>query len=305
MGIHFKTAIRNIIRSPFQAFAAVFVLAITFFVVSILSALLYSSGQILHYFETRPQVIAFLKTDASPGDIYNLQQKLSSDSRIKEVRYVSKEDALKIYKDATSETPLLAELVSPTAFPASLELSLVKLDYAQELVSELKQNKLVDQVGFTANLGGEATLNNTINRLKSIVNYLRLGGGIFTVILATTSLLVLLVVISMRLMSRKQEVDILNLIGATPFFVASPVILEAFIYVLVGVFIGWLLAFVLVLYFAPSLISYFGEIEILPKDTFVLFKMSALVLVVEWFLGLVLAFVGSFLAISRLSKKKV
>ncbi|BCX14681.1 MAG: cell division protein FtsX [Patescibacteria group bacterium] len=304
MGIHFKTAIRNIIRSPFQAFAAVFVLAITFFIVSILVALLYSSSQVLHYFETRPQVIAFLKSDVSAGDIYNLQQKLSSDTRVKEVRYVSKEDALKIYKEATSETPLLAELVSPTAFPASLELSLVKLDYAQELISELKQEKLVDQVGFTANLGGEATLNNTINRLKSIVNYLRLGGGIFTAFLAVTSLMVLLVVISMRLMARKQEVDILNLIGATPLFVASPVILEAFIYVLVGVFIGWLLAFVLVLYFAPSLISYFGQIEILPKDTFTLFKMSLLVLFAEWLAGFVLAFLGSFLAISRLSKKK-
>jgi cell division transport system permease protein len=305
MGIHLRTAIRNIIRSPFQAFAAVFVLVVTFFIVSVLSFLLYSSSKLLLYFETRPQVIAFLKTDASSGDIYNLQEKLKSDSRVKEIRYVSKEDALQIYKQATSETPILAELVSPTAFPASLELSLVKLDYAQDIISELKQNKLVDQVGFTANLGGEATLNNTISRLKSIVNYVRLGGGIFTIILAVTSLLVLLIVISMRLMSRKQEVDILNLIGATPFFVAMPVVLEAFIYVLVGVFIGWLLAFVLVLYFSPSLIAYFGQIDILPRDTFSLFKMSGLLLIVEWITGFLLAFLGSFLAMSRLSKKKV
>lgn len=305
MGIHFKTAIRNIIRSPFQAFAALFVLVVTFFIVSILSTILYSSGQILHYFETRPQVIAFIKNDASPGDIYNFQQKLSSDSRIKDIRYVSKEEALKIYKEATSETPLLAELVSPTAFPASLELSLVKLNYAQELINELKQSQLVDQVGFTANLGGEATLGNTINRLKSIIGYLRLGGVIFALFLTLTSFLVLLVVISMRMVSRKQEVDILNLIGATPLFLATPVFLEAFIYVLFGVFIGWLLAFVLVLYFAPFLISYFGEIEILPKNTFILFKMSSLVLLSEWIVGLVLALFGSFLAISRLSKKKV
>ncbi len=304
MGIHFKTALRNIVRSPFQAIAAVLVLMITFFVVTMLTTLLYSSGQLLRYFETRPQVIAFLKTDAPVGDIFQLQQKLASDPRIKEVHYVSKEDALKIYKEATSENPLLGELVSPTAFPASLEFSLVSLDHAQELIDELKGEKLVDQVGFTANLGGEATLKNTIEKLKSITYYLRLGGGIFVLVLSVTSLLVLLIVISMRLMARREEVDILKLMGAGRFFVIAPVVIEALIYVLAGVFLGWLLAFVLILYFSPSLIGYFGQMEILPKDTTTLLKFSLLVLGAEWLIGSLLAFLGSFVSISRLSKKK-
>ncbi len=304
MGIHFKTAVRNIIRSPFQAFAALFVLMVTFFIISLLSVVLYSSGKVLSYLETRPQVIAFLKADAKEGDIFNLQQRLSSDKRVKDAKYVTKEEALKIYKDATSDNPLLAELVSPTAFPASLELSLVSLDYANEFITELKKEPIVDQVGFTANLGGEATLETTINRIRSVINNIRLGGVIFALVLSLTSLFVLLVIISLRLMSRKQEVDILNLIGATPLFVAIPVFLEALIYVLAGVFLGWLLAFVLVLYFAPALTSYFGEIEILPREAISLFKQSLILLVLEWIVGSFLAVLGSFLAISRLSKKK-
>jgi len=217
MGIHFKTALRNINQVSLSGYCRGFGFDDYFFVVTMLTALLYSSGQLLRYFETRPQVIAFLKTDAQVGDIFQLQQKLASDPRIKEVRYVSKEDALKIYKEATSENPLLGELVSPTAFPASLEFSLVSLDHAQELIDELKGEKLVDQVGFTANLGGEATLKNTIEKLKSITYYLRLGGGIFVLVLSATSLLVLLIVISMRLMARREEVDILKLMGAAGF----------------------------------------------------------------------------------------
>lgn len=304
MGIHFKTAIRNIIRSPFQAFAALFVLMVTFFIISLLAVVLYSSGRVLSYLETRPQVIAFLKSDAKEGDVFNLQQKLSGDKRVKDIRYVTKEEALKIYKEATSDNPLLAELVSPTAFPASLEFSLTSLDYANDFITELKKEAIVDQVGFTANLGGEATLETTIEKIRNVVANIRLGGAVFALILSLTSLFVLLVVISMRLMARKQEVDILNLIGATPLFVASPVFLEALIYVLAGVFIGWLLAFVLVLYFTPTVTSYFGDIEILPRDTFSLFKLSSYLLFVEWLIGSFLAILGSFLSISRLSKKK-
>lgn len=235
MVIHIKTAIRNIIRSPFQAFAAIFVLMVTFFIISLLSVVLYSSGKILSYLETRPQVIAFLKGSAKEGDILNLQRKLTSDKRVKNVRYVTKEEALKIYKDATSDNPLLAELVSPTAFPASLEFSLTSLSYANEIIDELKKESVVDKVDFMANLGGEATLENTINKIRSVINNIRLGGVIFALILSISSLFVLLVVISLRLMTRKQEVEVLNLIGATSLFVASPVFFEALFYVL-GVF---------------------------------------------------------------------
>src|SRR3990167_2860086 len=114
MNIHLKTALDYIKRSPFQALAAMFVLSLTFFVATLVSILVYSSSQLLSYFETRPQVIAFLKDDTLQDAIATLQHKLSLDTRIKEIRYVSKEEALAIYKKATSDNPLLGELVSPT-----------------------------------------------------------------------------------------------------------------------------------------------------------------------------------------------
>src|SRR3989344_372970 len=123
MKTHFKTAWDHIRRAPFQALAAIFVLTLTFFVVTILSVLVYSSSQILKYFETRPQVIAFIKEDAQIEQVKVLQNKLQNDPRISQVKYVSKEEALEIYKKATADNPLLTELVSPSIFPASMEFS--------------------------------------------------------------------------------------------------------------------------------------------------------------------------------------
>ena len=303
MNIHIKTAWDHVRRAPFQAMAAIFVLTITFFVITIITILTYSSSKVLKYFETRPQVITFLKDDITPEKISALQNKLEADNRVSEVSYISKEQALEIYKKATAGNPLLSELVSPSIFPASLEFSLVDLSYANDLIEEIKGEEIVDQVGFTASLGGEETLSDVVNRLRTFSNYIKIGGGAFALLLTSTSFLVLIVIIGMRMTSRRGEIEVLDLIGATPGFIRSPIIYEAIIYAITGVFIGWLIALLLVLYATPSLISYFGEIPVVPKDTLKLFGLFGLILGAEFLVGLFLAISGSILAVSRVKRK--
>lgn len=302
--IHLTTALSYIKRSPFYALAAIFVLSLTFFVATMLAVLVYSSGRVLSYFETRPQVIAFLKDSAKPEEISALQNNLTSDPRVEKVKFVSKEEALSIYKQATSDNPLLGELVSPSIFPASLEFSLKDLSFAQDMINELKSSPIVDQVGFTASLGGESTLSTVVTRLRTITMYLRLGGGIFVGILTLTSFLVLLFIISMRMTTRKDEVEILDLIGATPGFIRSPIILEAVMYAVGGVLIGWVLSLILILYASPTVIVYFGEIPVLPRQPLSFFGLFGIILAIELFVGLFLALLGSLLAVSRVRRYK-
>src|SRR4030042_261666 len=242
VNIHLKTAGDHIRRSPFQAAAAVFVLAVTFFVVTFLAVLTHSSDQVIKYFETRPQVIAFLKDNAKSEDISALKAKLEADTRVDSVSYVSKEQALEIYKKATSDNPLLSELVSPSIFPASLEFSLVDLYHAQAVIDEVKGDAIVDQVGYTASLGDDESLNDVVTRLRNLTWYLGLGGGAF--------------------------------------------------------------AFFLVLYSTPSLIGYFGDVPVLPRNTMQLFWLFGSILAIELIAGLILAVSGSILAVSRVKRKK-
>jgi len=304
MNIHFKTAWDYIRRSPFQALAASFVLTLTFFVATLVSILVYSSSKLITYFETRPQVIAFIKTDASDADITNLQTKLTADPHIKDMKYVSKEDALGIYKNATSDNPLLGQLVSPSIFPASLEFSVTDLTFAQGIIDQVKGESIVDSVGFTAAVGGETSLNDVVNKLKTITFYVRIGGISFVGLLSLTSLIVLLIITSMRVLRRREEVEILNLIGATKGFIRSPIIIEAFIYTLFGVIIGWAIAFIAVLYLAPTVVAYFGVIPILPKDIAGIFELFGIILGLEVVAGSILATVGSLLAVSRVKKNR-
>lgn len=301
--MHTKTAIEAIKRSPFQAISAIFVLSLTFFVATTVSILVYASNKSLSYFETRPQIIAFLKDGTETGVVNALQEKLTNDSRIKDVKFVPKEAALEIYKKATEDNPLLAELVSPSIFPASLEFSVTDLNLAEAVITETKSEAIVEQVGFTANIGGEKSLGDVVGRLKSISYYLRVGGIVFVAALSITSFLVLLVIISMRMTSRKGEIEILSLIGATPSFVRSPIVIEGVIYAVVGVIVGWTTSFILWLYVSPSLLSYFGQIPVLPKEPLSFFLLFAIILGIELVIGFTIALTGSLIAVKRSLKK--
>lgn len=294
-----KTSFDAIKRSPFQAIAAIAVLAVTFFVGTIITILVYSSSQVLTYFETRPQVIAFLKQDSKEDAINALKNKLEKDERIKEVKYISKEDALDFYKSATIDAPLLGELVSPSIFPASLEFSVVDLETTPKVIEEIQKEAVVESVGFTASVGGQSKLSEVIDRLKKIILYIRIGGLGLALTLGFSSFLVLMIVIGMRITTKRADIETLRLIGATSGFIRAPILFEAFLYAFIGTFIGWIFAVILVLYATPSILNYFGAIPVLPRDMMQFFGLLGALFGVELLIALLIAFVGSSTAVSR------
>ena len=170
------------------------------------------------------------------------------------------------------------------------------------MIEDMRGEAIVDQVGFTANIGSQTALGDVVSRLRTITLYLRVGGGVLVGVLLATSFLVLIVIIGMRMTTRRGEVEILDLIGATPGFIRSPIIIEAFIYALVGVIVGWLATLILTLYATPSIVNYFGEIPVLPRDTLNILALFGIILAVEIVIGITLALTGSLLAVSRVRR---
>lgn len=297
--MHYKASLENIRRAPFQALAAISVLTLTFFVTTFILLLAYGSNQVVRYFESRPQIIAFLGEEATDEQIGILQAKLKNDERIESIKFVSKEEALEIYRDATSENPLLGELVSPSIFPASIEFSVTNLTHTQDLISEVRDEDIVESVGFTATVGDQSSLGEVITKLREIATYVRVGGAISISVLILTSFLVLTVVIGLRITIQRKEIDNLNLIGARPSFIRAPITFEAINYAVIGTFLGWLLATVIVLYSTPTLLAYFHPIEVLPRSSQSFFLLLGALLAIELVVAIIIAVFGSFISVSR------
>lgn len=299
---HLKTAKRQIRRSPYQALSAMLIMTLTFFVATVLAILAYASNETVRYFETRPQVIAFLKNEVSVDQISQLQRDLQSDIRIKQVKYVTKEQALEIYRDATQDKPVLSQLISPKIFPASLEFSVTDLQYAQDVIGEIQKKEAVSQVLFTASVGGIKSIETVINNLKTITKFIRVGGLVIVSFLILSSLLILLVILGMRISSKRDEIEILQLIGATSGFIRMPFMLEGVFYAVVGAFFGWILATLSVLYALPTVTGYFKDIPVLPLDIKGLLLLFGIILGGEFLMSVLLGLLGSFIALKRYLK---
>ena len=118
-----NTLKRNIRRTPYQALAASMVMFLTFLTLSGFLLLAICSQQVLRYYESKPQAIAFFKDGTTESDIQAIKNALNQTGKVTGQKFVSKDDALQIYRQRNQNNPLLLELVTANILPASLEIS--------------------------------------------------------------------------------------------------------------------------------------------------------------------------------------
>src|SRR3989304_7996116 len=104
-----KVAFARISRNPYHALAAFLVMFLTFFVGGAFVLLSIGSNTLIAYFESRPQVTAFLKDDTSPEKVKGIQDNLAKTGVVSKTTYISKEEALKIYQKRNKDEPILSE----------------------------------------------------------------------------------------------------------------------------------------------------------------------------------------------------
>src|SRR6478672_9691484 len=95
---HVKTSWKHIRRSPYQALAAVFIMMLTFLTISVFAFIVFGSTAIIKYFESKPQVTAFFKDEAKQQNIDELEASLRQTGKVSDVKFISKKEALEIYK---------------------------------------------------------------------------------------------------------------------------------------------------------------------------------------------------------------
>src|SRR3989344_3232232 len=179
-------------RSPYQALAAALAMSLTFFISSLFIVLIIGGQIVLNFIEQRPQVIAFFKDDVNHEKINKIIDEVKTNSQVKEVKYVSKEEALAIYRERNKDDPLLLESVTADFLPAPIVISVDKVITPENLVSELtKWTKTI-----------------------------RVGGIILVSTLLAISFLIIVMVIGMRIALRREEISIMNLVGATRWFIS-------------------------------------------------------------------------------------
>lgn len=287
---HFETTWRHLRRSPYQAAVAILVISLTFYLASIFTLLGLGSQVIMHYFETRPQVTAFFKDDVKVSQVEELKAKLEGTGKVSETKYISKEEALAIYREQSKTDPALLEMVTANILPSSLEVSSRDINNLPDIAQILKSEPGVEEVTY---------LEDVAKSLQTWTSNIRKAGIELVGSLGFISFLIVSIIIGMRVVLRKDEIEILRLIGATSGYVRAPFILEGIFYGLVGAVVGWGLAYVRLLYLTPALVEFLKNT---PVPAVPPLEVMLIVLAGEVLLGIFIGILGSLLALRRYLK---
>jgi len=286
---HFKTTWRNIRRSPYQAFAAILIMTLTFLVISVFTFLLFGSAKIVSYFESKPQVTAFFKNEASQNSITALTEELKKTGKVASVKFVSKEDALKIYKEQNKSDPLLLDLVTADILPSSLEISTIKIEDLPPISETLKSSSIVQEVVFQKDV---------VSTLTSWTNAIRKVGIAVIIVLSLVSMFIMVTIIGIKISQKKEDMEIMRLIGATSWHIRWPFLFEGVFYGTSGALVAWIVSSSVLLYATPFLSDFLRGIPIFPISP--MFFLG--ILAAELVLAIILGALSSYLAVLRYLK---
>lgn len=298
-----NTALKNIRRTPFQALSAVFVVSITLFVVGIFSLVTLASHTILLNFETKPQIIAYLKDGHTTDQVAGLISSLTSTQGVKNAIYISKQDALELYKKSVGNDPILLGtvtdwgIVTADILPASVEITASNPRTFETIVSILEKSDIISETP-TGNREIDFP-QDVISELTKWTNAIRMAGLLLIVALTIVCILTIMIIISMKISSRRVEIGTLKLLGAQNFYIIKPYLLESVIYGVVGAFFGWVMSYTTLLYSTPFLAPRLGGVVSFPVRPEIVFGLLLSLLV----FGLILSTISSLFAAARFVKR--
>ncbi|OGE32093.1 hypothetical protein A2631_03165 [Candidatus Daviesbacteria bacterium RIFCSPHIGHO2_01_FULL_44_29] len=277
---------RNVRRAPYQAITASMVMFLTFLVLSVFLILALGSQQILKYYESKPQAIAFFKDGTADIDIAAIRQELELTGKVTNLKYISKEEALQIYKERNKDKPILLELVTANILPASLEISAFTPKDLKPISEILKKEPVVEEVVYPEDVVA------SLSKATTIIRWVGLGLVSFLIVFST---LVILMVIGFKIRLRRTEIETMRLLGASNWFIRAPFILEGIFYGITGATYAWLVSYGILWYFGPFIQKNLADLNLYPVSPLV---MGGLLLI-ELSVAVMIGFAGSYAAARR------
>lgn len=233
------TNINRVIKFAFQDFsrnkgisvAAIFVLIIAIMVATGLFFFQGISSYLTSEIQNKIDITAYFKEGALEEDILKVKEEiLKVSAEIKDVEYVSQEQALLIFNKKHKDNPVLAkalEQVGNNPFLPSLNI-ITNGDPAQyEQIADILQTsdfgKLIEKVDFSQK-------KDTIEKVYSITTNINKYGIIAGAIFIFVAVLVVFNTIRLAVDSSREEISTMRIVGASDWFIKGPFIIQGVIY---------------------------------------------------------------------------
>jgi cell division transport system permease protein len=236
------TGVVNFIRNASLALAAMAVMIVTLTIVLFSLIANATFGNTIQQITNKINVSVYLDDKVTVSQEKKLESELKKQPNVKRIEYLDKAAVLKQYVADNSDNPTLQQAVNETSnpLPATIHVYLNDLNEIKSvesflLRSENKKLQTSDSPSYSGNL------KEAIDNISHATNILRRIGIITVIIFAIVSALIIFNTIQMAIFNRRDEIQIMRLLGASTGYIRGPFIVESAIYGLLSAVISVLI----------------------------------------------------------------
>ncbi|GAA2709270.1 permease-like cell division protein FtsX [Micromonospora olivasterospora] len=175
------------------------------------------------------QVSIFLDEQVTEQQRTDLQAKLDSDPLVKDVIYVNKDEAYKRFQEMFQDAPDLLSAVKADSLPESFRLTLVNPEQYKDIYEQYKATEGVDEIVDQSRL---------LDKIFDLFTAAQNIALVAAIAMAIAALLLVANTIQVAAYSKRREVAVMKLVGASNWFIQAPFVLEAVVAGLIGSVLG-------------------------------------------------------------------
>jgi cell division transport system permease protein len=216
-----RTALRGLLASPVTSSVAVATIAISLVLVGAFGLLVRNMEELLDRFGSDLAVTAYLDDAVGPDEAAELARLAGTVEGVASVRVVSREEALERFRSGVGRGAALLEGLEENPLPASLEIELVAEDRSAEGMERVLTS--LEGLSGIADLASGQDWVEGYLRAVALVRGIGIGLGL---ILVLATLLIVANTIRLAVLARRDELEILSLVGASRTFIQTPFLLE-------------------------------------------------------------------------------
>jgi len=245
---NYKRAIQDIRDHRFLNSVTIITIAISILIVSAFALFFVNANEIINSWKKGIKIMVYLKPDTPETKISELIRKIQHMDGIQDVRFISKNEAFQELKKQMKRQSSLFENLKenplPDAFEILLKSSFQNQEKVEILATRIESLPQVDEVEYGQRWLGQFT---------NFFNLFRLTGYAMGSLFFMATLLIVANTIRLVLYSRRDEVEIMRLVGATDSFIKAPLYIQALIQGAFGGIIGLAVLFISFLLISSSM----------------------------------------------------
>jgi len=304
LGRVLKGGLQNFLRNITLAVAAMAVMSITLTTILMLVIANATLNSTIRQINNKIDISVYLKDSVTDQQKNNLINGLKGLNDVKSVEYISKSEALAIYEAQNSGNKSIQSAVAQTSnpLPATINISPSNTSQLSQIKNYLNEPTILALQSDPSSYSGNLKI--AINKIAKTTTLLREGGLISIVIFAAVSVLIIFNTIRMTIFNRRDEIQIMRLLGASTWYIRGPFVVENIIYGILSAGFSILIVDILFTTVSNSLqASSFGLLDI-GYANFYFRNYFWYILLIQFGLGILIGAVSSVIATRRYLKFK-